>query len=78
MWPLKSLLFQPAALQMLTRICQGANVCQEDEPDAHRMIYGYFGVRDTLRQGETATLAVPPELAQTMPPEVLRLVVSDQ
>lgn len=38
------------------------------------MIYGYFGVRDTLRQGEAALLSVTPDIAKGMPPEVLRLI----
>lgn len=54
---------------------QGANTCSDNEPDSQRIIYGYFGVRDTLRQGETGILAAPPEVVRDMPPEVLRLIV---
>ncbi|EXJ81777.1 hypothetical protein A1O1_07842 [Capronia coronata CBS 617.96] len=54
----------------------GANVCQPGEPDAERMMYGYFGTIDTLRQPDLQILSVPPEVVLKMPEIVLRMVVS--
>ncbi|KAI5474446.1 hypothetical protein MNV49_003251, partial [Pseudohyphozyma bogoriensis] len=49
-----------------------ANVSQPGDPDSTRILYGFFGCQDFLRQEENQYLSCPENIARTLPLEVLR------
>ena len=57
-------------------IYRGQNSSTSGEADSERLMYGYFGTDDMLRQNDLAVLSVPPQVALKMPEIVLRMVVS--
>ncbi|ORY25460.1 hypothetical protein BCR39DRAFT_287932 [Naematelia encephala] len=60
----------------LSNIFHGAGENTEDpsNPDAVRIIYGFFAITDNFRQGEATAFSCKPEVFKKMPPEILRLL----